>query len=57
MANFPLTTDPKAESIDRLSLLRCKTSAIGIGLSDIPQKTQFGRKKIEDPLKKWDDEK
>ena len=49
-----LSTESQAESIDQLSLEKCITSAICIDVSDIPQKTQFGRKKIEDELQKWD---
>jgi len=47
-----LSRDPKAESIDELSLDKCITSGICLDVSDIPQKTQFGRQKIEDELKK-----
>ncbi|MCE5206830.1 MAG: cyclase family protein, partial [Chloroflexi bacterium] len=47
-----LSRDPKAESIDQLALDKCITSAICLNVSDIPQKTQFGKKKIEDELKK-----
>ena len=56
MVDFPLGTDPKAEDIDQVSLEKCIQSAIGIDVGDIPQETQFGRKKIEDQLKKWEDE-
>ena len=48
-----LSTKPGAESIEELALEKCITSAVCIDVSDIPQKTQFGRKKIEDELKKW----
>ncbi|MFC1798312.1 cyclase family protein [Thermodesulfobacteriota bacterium] len=49
-----LSRDPEAESVDQLSLDKCITSAICIDVSDIPLKTQFGREKIEEQLKKWD---
>ena len=48
-----LSRDPKAPSIDQIPLENCITSAICLDVSDIPQKTQFGRKKIEDELKRW----
>ena len=48
-----LSRNPNAESIEQLALEKCITPAICIDVSDIPQKTQFGRKKIEDELKKW----
>ena len=48
-----LSRDPKAESVDQLALEKCITSAICLNVSDIPQKTQFGRKKIEDELNRW----
>jgi kynurenine formamidase len=48
-----LSRDPNAESIDQLALEKCITSAICLDVSDIPLKAQFGRKKIEDELKKW----
>ena len=48
-----LSRDPKAESVDKLALEKCITSAICIDVSDIPLKTQFGRSKIEAQLKKW----
>ena len=48
-----LSTDPCAPSVDEIPLTNCITSAICLDVSDIPQKTQFGRKKIEDELRKW----
>jgi len=48
-----LSRDPEAESIDRLALEKCITPAICIDVSDVPLKTQFGRKKIEEQLQKW----
>jgi kynurenine formamidase len=42
-----LSRDPKAPSVDKIPLEHCITSAIGLDVSDIPQKTQFGREKIE----------
>lgn len=48
-----LSRDPEAESIDELSLEKCITSAICLDVSDVPLRTQFGRKKIEDQLAKW----
>ena len=51
-----LSRDPKAESIDQLSLEKCITPAVCIDVSDIERKTQFGRKKIEDELAKYGQE-
>jgi kynurenine formamidase len=48
-----LSRDPEAESIDELSLDKCITPAICLDVSDVPLRTQFGRKKIEEQLKKW----
>ncbi len=48
-----LSRDPAAEPIDRLSLDKCVTSAICIDVSDVPLRTQFGRKKIEQELERW----
>ena len=48
-----LSRDPDAESIDRLALEKCITPAICIDVSDVPLKTQFGRKKIEEQFQKW----
>jgi kynurenine formamidase len=42
-----------APSVDQIPLGNCITSAICLDVSDIPQKTQFGRKKIEQELKRW----
>jgi kynurenine formamidase len=47
-----LSRKPDAESVDELALEKCITPAICLDVSDIPQKTQFGRKKIEDELTK-----
>ncbi len=47
-----LSRDPDAESVDRLALQKCITSAVCVDVSDIPLKTQFGREKIELELKK-----
>jgi len=48
-----LSRDPEAESIDELSLEKCITPAICVDVSDVPLRTQFGRAKIEDQLRKW----
>jgi len=48
-----LSRDKDAESIDQLELEKCVTGAICLEVSDVPLKTQFGRKKIEDELKRW----
>jgi kynurenine formamidase len=48
-----LSTDPDAPPVDRIPLEHCITSAICLDVSDIPRKTQFGRAKIEDELKRW----
>jgi kynurenine formamidase len=48
-----LSRDPEAESIDELSLDKCITPAICLDVSDVPLRTQFGRKKIEEQLAKW----
>lgn len=48
-----LSRDPDAESIDQLELEKCVTGAICLEVSDVPLRTQFGRKKIEDELKRW----
>jgi kynurenine formamidase len=48
-----LSRDPEAESIDELALEKCITPAICLDVSDVPLRTQFGRAKIEEQLKKW----
>ena len=45
-----LSRDPDAPSVEEIPLEHCITSALCLDVSDIPQKTQFGRKKIEDEL-------
>ena len=47
-----LSRSPDAESIDKLGLEKCVTRAICLDVSDIPLRTQFGRKKIVDELKR-----
>jgi kynurenine formamidase len=46
-----LSSEPDAPSVEEIPLTNCITSAICIDVSDIPQKTQFGREKIEKKLK------
>lgn len=48
-----LSRDPSAPSVDEIPPVDFITSGICLDVSDIPQKTQFGRKKIEDELKRW----
>jgi len=48
-----LSADPNAPSVDQIPLEQCITSAICLDASDVPQRTQFGREKIEAELKKW----
>jgi len=48
-----LSRSPDAPSVDQIPLEHFITSAICLDVSDIPQKTQFGRKKIEEELKRW----
>lgn len=48
-----LSRDPNAPPVDKIPLENCITSAICLDVSDIPQKTQFGKKKIEAELKRW----
>ena len=48
-----LSRDPDAPPVDKIPLEYCITSAICLDVSDIPQKKQFGRKKIEEELKRW----
>jgi kynurenine formamidase len=48
-----LSRDPKAESIDQLSLKKCITPAICLDVSDVPRKSQFGADKIKAELKRW----
>lgn len=48
-----LSRNPDAEAIDRLDLRKCITSAICLDVSDVPEKTQFGRKEIEEQLSNW----
>ena len=48
-----LSTAPDAPPVDKIPLERCITSAICLDVSDVPRKTQFGRAKIEDELRKW----
>ena len=48
-----LCTDPDAPPVDKIPLEYCITSAVCLDVSDVPRKTQFGRAKIEDELKKW----
>ena len=49
-----MSRDPRAPSVDEISLENCITSAICLDVSDVPQKKQFGRKKIVEQLKKCD---
>ena len=48
-----LSRDPERRRWTRSRWRHCITSAICLDVSDIPQKTQFGRQKIEQELKKW----
>lgn len=48
-----LSTAPDAPPVDKIPLEHCITSAICLDVSDVPRKTQFGRAKIEDELRKW----
>ncbi len=48
-----LSRDPKAPAVDEIPLENCVTSAICLDVSQVPRKTQFGRKKIEEELRKW----
>jgi len=48
-----MSRDKNAPSVDEIPLYNCITSAICLDVSDVPLKTQFGRKKIEEELKKW----
>ncbi len=47
-----LSSDPDAPPVDKIPLDYCVTSAICLDVSDVPRKTQFGRGKIEEELKK-----
>ncbi len=48
-----LSRDPKAPAVDEIPLENCVTSAICLDVSKVPRKTQFGRGKIEEELRKW----
>ncbi len=48
-----LSRDPQAESVDKLSLDKCITSAICLDVSDVGLRTQFGTDKIREQLDKW----
>ena len=48
-----LSRNPDAPPVDKIPLEHCITSGLCVDVSDIPQKTQFGRKKIEDELNRW----
>lgn len=48
-----LSRNPHAPAVDQIPLENCITSAICLDVSDIPQKTQFGRKKIKKELTRW----
>jgi kynurenine formamidase len=48
-----LSRDPEAESVDELSLRKCITPAVCLDVSDVALRTQFGRQKVEDELKRW----
>ena len=47
-----LSRKPDAPPVDKIPLEYCITSAICLDVSDIPQKKQFGRAKIEQELKR-----
>ena len=49
-----LSRSPDALPVDKIPLEHCITSGLCVDVSDVPQKTQFGRKKIEDESNKWD---
>ena len=48
-----LSRASRAPSVDQIRLNNCITPALCLDVSDIPQKTQFGRKKIEKEMKRW----
>jgi kynurenine formamidase len=48
-----LSRKPDAPPVDKIPLEYCITSAICLDVSDIPQKKQFGRAKIEQELNRW----
>src|ERR1039458_9461502 len=48
-----LSRNPDAPPVDKIPLEYCITSGICLDVSDIPQKKQFGRAKIEQELKRW----
>jgi kynurenine formamidase len=48
-----LSRDPDAPSVDMIPLEHCITPAICLDVSDVPQKTQFGAKKILAELTRW----